>query len=362
MIFAIGVCIIAIFLYDVADDTGRFGDALILRLAVVLVSVLIAIPVVTVIHEGGHLVFGLLSGYKFSSFRIMSFMWVKEDGRIKFRRFSLAGTGGQCLMSPPPLVDGKMPVMLYNLGGTILNAISAVVGFIIFLAFPDFIIVPFIVFSLLFALTNGVPIHTAMIDNDGYNAISLGKNSEAMRGLWTQLSVADAQSRSIKLRDMPKEWFYMPDESAMDNGIVAASAVFFCNRLFDEGRFDEADKRMQDILSGENSITGLHRNLLICDRIFCELVGECRLSEVDRLMNAKLKKFMVAMKSFPSIIRTEYVYALLYERNESKAEQIRQRFAAKTRKYPYKADIEAELELMDIALRRYEDSLHSNIE
>ena len=36
----------------------------------------------TVIHEAGHLVFGLLSGYQYCSFRIGSFMWIKQDGKI----------------------------------------------------------------------------------------------------------------------------------------------------------------------------------------------------------------------------------------------------------------------------------------
>ena len=36
----------------------------------------------TIIHEGGHLVFGLLSGYEFLSFRVMSFTIVKKDGKL----------------------------------------------------------------------------------------------------------------------------------------------------------------------------------------------------------------------------------------------------------------------------------------
>lgn len=80
-----------------------------------------AILVHVIIHEAGHLVFGLLSGYKFSSFRIFSFMWVKEGDKISVRRLSIAGTGGQCLMSPPDMVDGKIPVVLYNLGGSLMR-------------------------------------------------------------------------------------------------------------------------------------------------------------------------------------------------------------------------------------------------
>ena len=35
-----------------------------------------------IVHEGGHLVCGLLSGYGFSSFRIGSLMLVKIDGKL----------------------------------------------------------------------------------------------------------------------------------------------------------------------------------------------------------------------------------------------------------------------------------------
>ena len=54
-----------------------------------------------IVHEAGHLVFGLLTGYKFSSFRILSFLWQKEDDGLKLKRLKVAGTAGQCLMAPP---------------------------------------------------------------------------------------------------------------------------------------------------------------------------------------------------------------------------------------------------------------------
>ena len=327
------------------------------RFIIIFASVLISIPLVTVIHEGGHLVFGLLTGYKFSSFRIMSFMWVKENDKIKFKRHKVVGTGGQCLMAPPPLVDGKMPIVLYNLGGTVFNAITAIVCFAIFFIYPNPIIVAPAVLSLFFALQNGVPIHTEMIDNDGYNALSLGKNREAMRAFWTQLSVVDLQTKEMRLRDMPSEWFYMPSDEALRNSLVATNGVFYCNRLMDEGRFEEADEAMAHLLSVESGVVGLHRNLLLCDRVFCELIGECRLNVVDKYMSTELKKFMYSMKTFPSVIRTEYTYALLYERNEDKANRALDSFVKIGAKYPYKSDLDSERELMDIALKKYQETL-----
>lgn len=47
-----------------------------------------------IIHEAGHLIFGLLSGYRFCSFRIGSLMWIKKEGKLQLKRYSIAGTAG----------------------------------------------------------------------------------------------------------------------------------------------------------------------------------------------------------------------------------------------------------------------------
>lgn len=354
LIFAVGMGVLAGFMYRA---TYVFDIPSGYRFIMIFASVLISIPISTLIHEGGHLVFGLLSGYKFSSFRIMSFMWIKENEKIRFKRHKIVGTGGQCLMAPPPLVDGKMPIVLYNFGGAILNTITALVCFIIFFISPNPLFVAPAVLSLFYALQNGVPIHTAMIDNDGYNALSLGKNPEAMRAFWTQLSVMELQTKEVRLRDMPAEWFYMPSDEAVKNSLVATNGVFYCNRLMDQGRFEEADEAMAHLLAIESGVVGLHRNMLLCDRAFCELIGECRLSIVDKYMSSEMKKFMLSMQTFPSVIRTEYAYALLYERNEDKARRALERFMKVGARYPYKSDLDSERELMDIALKRYQDTL-----
>ena len=67
-----------------------------------------------IIHEAGHLVFGLISGYRFLSFRIFSIIFVKVDGHIVRKRYSLRGTAGQCLMYPPKEeCDGSFPIYTF---------------------------------------------------------------------------------------------------------------------------------------------------------------------------------------------------------------------------------------------------------
>lgn len=69
-----------------------------------------------IIHEFVHLIFDLVSGYKFNSFRIFNYMIVKDNDKLVFKKYS---------------VTGRIPYVLYDLGGSILNFISAIICFYI---------------------------------------------------------------------------------------------------------------------------------------------------------------------------------------------------------------------------------------
>ena len=95
-------------------------------LAVFLVaigSLFVSLAIIVPIHELGHLVCGLLSGYKFVSFRIFNFTLLKENGKFKIKKFAIAGTGGQCILTPPDLPLEKIPIGWYNIGGVVANII-----------------------------------------------------------------------------------------------------------------------------------------------------------------------------------------------------------------------------------------------
>ena len=210
-------------------DSGHIGKQMVL-FGVLALSVYAAIALQTVIHEAGHLVFGLATGYQFSSFRIFSWMWVKENGKLHFKRLSIAGTGGQCLMAPPELKDGKMPFLLYNFGGAIMNLIASAVFFGISLLLPSssLLVLLFQVLALIgaaFAAMNGVPLRLGPVDNDGCNALSMMRSSEAVRAFYIQLKANELISKGTRLKDMPAEWFVVPGDEAMRNSIVASTGA-----------------------------------------------------------------------------------------------------------------------------------------
>lgn len=355
-----GILVVGILM--ITDLDSSLG---LLSLVLLFISIYIAYFFHIIVHEGGHLIFGLLSGYKFCSFRIFSLMLIKENGKLKFRRLKIAGTGGQCLMSPPDLKDGKMPIVLYNLGGSILNtALGALFlgGYFLFSSIP---LVPifcmvFALIGFLCAIMNGIPMRMGTVDNDGYNALTLSKNKDAIEAFWVQLKVVEENSRGVRLKDMPTEWFTAPSDDAMKNSMVAARGVFACNRLLDEERFEESDALMAHLLEIDSGIVGLHKNLLICDRLYIELIGECRRDVIVNMLTKEQKNFMKSMKRFPSVLRTEYALALLFDKDTEKAEKILKSFEKAAKSYPYPHEIDSERELIEIAKSKVLDS-SSNI-
>ena len=326
------------------------------RICVILVFLYLAFFIHIVLHEAGHLIFGLMSGYQFSSFRIGSHMLIKENGKLVHRKIKIAGTGGQCLMVPPEMVGGRFPVVLYNLGGSIVNLVMTALMIPAFVAvdkssvFALFFFL-FIAMGIITGLSNGIPMRTKTVDNDGYNAISLGKSKEAMRAFWIQLKTNEQLSKGIRTKDMPEEWFEVPSDDAMKNPMVATIGVYAASRLMDQHRFEEAGKLIDHLLEIETGMVALHRNLMICDQIYLELIGQNRSDRVEELYTKELKKFTKAMKTFPSVIRLEYTYRLLAEHDSESAAKSIVAFERVAATYPYPNDINTERELMEIAVK-----------
>jgi hypothetical protein len=160
------------------------GDEGAITVLSVCLSFVLSTYINVIVHEGGHLVFGLLCGYRFSSFRVGSIMMIKQGGMMKLRSYSLAGTDGQCLMIPPSRESTKAEMILYNMGGVIFNIILVILCLGLNYIVPEtFILTDTIriccLISALLVLTNGIPLNMGGIANDGMNALHLSKNPVA---------------------------------------------------------------------------------------------------------------------------------------------------------------------------------------
>ncbi len=321
-----------------------------LGIAALVLALYAAMLVQIVLHEAGHLVGGLLTGYTFCSFRVFGLVLIKENGRLRLRRMQLAGTAGQCLMAPPDMVDGRLPVMLYNLGGPLANLIAglAALGLAFAASAPTAAVLlrTFALVGLAFALLNGLPLLVFPVDNYGRNALSLQKDAAALRAFWAQMKVAEATARGLRLRDMPAEWLALPADADRRNPLIVTIDVFACNRLLDEGRFAEADGAMQRLLAAGTGMPELYRALLRRDRALLEMLGDADPDRLSRLYTAADARLLAGMKTYPAVLRTDYAYALLVEKDAAKAQKLHAAFEKATARHPYAGEVAGERELM----------------
>ena len=330
-------------------DSVPKGHGTPVAVAILVGYVVVAFFASIILHEAGHLIFGLMTGYRFSSFRIGALMLVKTNGRMRLKLHSVQGTGGQCLLAPPDMKDGKMSYVLYFLGGVIANLFSASLFGILTYITRNYIYAASLFFvltilNLTLALSNGIPISTATMDNDGKNAISLGKTPLALRALWIQLKINAETANGKRLSQMPNEWFIIPDNE-LDNALVSSIISFRTNRLMDMKCFEEAEEL---IVKYKNtpSLPGIYKKLLVLDEITVKAMRGAEYFEIANLFTKEIHVLMNAMKGFPAIIRTKYVFALLVENNPSGAARALEAFERIKKSYPYESDLEAEREIM----------------
>lgn len=317
---------------------------------VLLLTIYIIVILHIIIHEAGHLVFALLSGYKFHSFRVSNLMLIKENGKLRLKRFSIPGTGGQSLMIPPDMVDGKVPFKLYILGGLLMNIISIIISIIIAIVFSHNPLIfmfmnMFSTIGFTLAIINGIPMKTESVNNDAYILLELSRNQEAMRAFWTHSKITEQISNGVELKDMPDEWFFIPSDESMKNSLISGTAVITCLRLINTEEFKAADELMEHILKFD-SLAAFHRTLVVCERVYIELITQNRKEVLDTLLDEEQKQSMKQMESILNVLRTKYTYALLQEKDMEKADQIMLKFKKLAETYPYKIDVESEFKLI----------------
>lgn len=330
-----------------------------IAILVILLSMYLSIFLQIIIHEAGHLVCGIFSGYKFVSFRIISFILVNIRGVYKLKRFNIKGTGGQCLMMPPGSDGNEFPFVLYNLGGIIANIVFSLLCIMLYKLMPHvnyfslFLAISSLI-GIAFAMINGIPLYIGGIANDGRNALSLGKDNTAKRAFWLQLYINGLIANGTRLAEMDEKLFKLPEEADLNNPIICTMEVYKCCFFHDKRLFDEALATSEYLLENAPGMLAIHKNELRCELLFYEMIGQCRKEEIDRLYTEQLRRYIKATSLYVSRRRLMYAYALLVERDKSKAATELESFEQTAKTYPYEIEVQGERELIEIIDRQFQ--------
>ena len=282
-------------------------------------------------------------------------MLTRYDGKFRISRYSIPGAGGQCLMIPPEKGDTNWGIILYNAGGIIMNAFLGVVSLIILYVFYDhfnFESASFFMLSavvgILFALTNGIPLSSGGIANDGMNMLKLRKDKFSTEVFLTSMRVAGTLQKGGMIGDVLNS--YMCDGRHIDlsNPIHVMALNLDLSFAMSVMDFDKASSIIRRAMNEEHKITGIYRDEFNKERVFLALIRPDGTTDVGRLLDARLRDYISKMSLFrPDALRVGYAVALLYEHDAERASRLYDKFGTSCARYHSRGDVRSEMMLIE---------------
>lgn len=302
-----------------------------------------------IIHESGHLVMGLLTGYKFVSFRIGSVTFVKEKGKLVRKRFSIPGTAGQCVLTHDPVSSPEeIKYFWYHFGGVFFNILTAAVTGIVMLVsgnvVVDWIMIVFMLVSIILALMNIIPLDIG-VANDGMNILMQEKSPETRLQMLNVLIINGMQYEGKRLSEIPEELFKGADPEG--DAYPVNLALVYAQRYFCTYDFEAAEDILLKIANNDN-VTGVILNEAKCELMFCEIVLDRDKEKITSVYDENLKKYInQTSKYFPGRRRLMYAYYLIIENDLNKAENEYSQAKLMRDISPCLSEYECEMELFD---------------
>ncbi len=320
-----------------------------------------------VAHEFGHVILGKLTGYDFYSYRIFSFMFMKNDGKWKMQKYSIPGTLGQAIMLPPEKKNGTFPWFWYNMGGCLMNILLSLIALMIYLFIPNLsavtgiILLTFSVFGFLLGFSNLIPFTGLLASNDGNNMLAIYKDEIAKDCFYRQLYLAGELMKNKSYKEMPKEFFQLPKEANLKCALVLSIKSFELEYYYEIEDYDAVVKLLNEL----NQVEGLPKFIQLgidLERLFVECMQGPREEIVEKLCTKELLDFLKQGKSMLDIQRVNVAYEALYHKDRETAIKNYNKALQLVERYPLKGKVNIEKRFLEMIMNKMKEDNGLNLE
>lgn len=266
-------------------------------LILLFVTLIAGIVILVIIHELGHLSFGLLSNYCFLIFRIWKLALVRTSSRYTFYIIKKPDSFGQCIMYPNES-NQNPKIMMY--GGIVFNLLCGILLIILGVFLSDHI------FKYMFKIVGGMNIISALFNYASKYMTDDGQSIRDMKNLVDikcynyQLMIAKHLLNGDSFKDMDSKIFMI--ESLLSDSSTYEKEMYFYGyyRLLELGHFKQAKERIY--MLEESGIEGWLAKEVRRERIF-----------FYNMSNFKSQKIKNALNT-PNDVRINYLNASLIDR------------------------------------------------
>lgn len=304
---------------------------IVLILSGFLIFQYVGIPV----HEAGHLVAGLATGYNFSLYRVLGFVWVKENGRIVRKSSKNKLIAGQCLMTPPDDVR-NFRYVLYNLGGGLANLILASMCMIIAFGFDN----PFVFMffwggafaNYLLAFMNMVPLYI-VVPNDGMNAWKIWRGKTKGKGFYLLLKSNNELMQGKRYRDLDPEDLKLDPHADLSNYMDVQSVFLLSSYHYDRGEYQESISSFNSL--DISTLPRYYRNTINSDLLY-HAIAHAPDHEKAKALYAEKGMAKLLSSGMPSLTRILAAYEFFVLENKAKGRKLLEKAKSDLENYEVK--------------------------
>ena len=297
-----------------ALGAGESAGGTLIGLGAALIALAALYFVTVVVHEAGHLAFGLATGWRFVSFRVGSFILVRQSGRFALRRYTVAGTGGQCLLEPP---SDDPPMLLYNLGGPLVNLAQGLLLLVPASGVPRVLCVTAGALGLLTGAFNLLPFRR--LPTDGGNLLRLKKDARTRRSFVRMTRVNALLTRGEPLRDAPADWFPEGLPADDEEAFILTDYIAAADRVFSRGEYEAALDRYAYMLERCKNLYPMHQSELRCYVLMLEYALRGDTDRAKMLDTKELRRYEAATAVYPARAALAAVRARAKGEDDAKA-------------------------------------------
>lgn len=301
------------------------------------------------IHEGGHLLAGLLSGYTFLLFRMGRLGLVKENQRFKLITYRMSGTLGQCLMYPPDTVI--KPFRLYLAGGVLGNLLASAASLSVYLFFPSRYLILFSLIGFVAAVTNGIPIGY----NDGKIFSKLMKSDTAQEQFFQQLRWNGDFIRYEKTySEVVKEDQIINVNQPITEHLNIYTKLVEIHALLEKENITAAFSELSDLYDLRRQIIVPYRMEVIREYLFCLIMLDAgKPDDISRVLaDPAFRQHLKLNQADVFRLKSVVAYYVSNDRNEAKV------YFNKAEEYldklPFHADRAVNRQLLDLVIKETE--------
>ena len=322
---------------DIAYIKENYGSIFLITFDIF--SIVASIFIQIFLHELGHSLAAIFSGYDFIFFRLGSFAFVKKNGKLKIAKFEIPGTGGQALFAPKGKAYENFPYKLYMYAGIISNLFFSILAFIIMYFNKNYFLDQFSYFfasvGIYIFLTNGLKID-AEISNDAMQVKLLERHEEYRIFTKYNLKIARLLVDGKEIKDMDQDeidFILSCDNQFAEIGILKGD--YYSQNL----DLDKAKEEYEKALDKEILSDRLQKQALINEIIYLSIIKKDQ-ANYEKYVSKEFEFFLDNfLLKLVNGYYTKYAKLLLIDKDQKAAEKLKTQYIRFRKNYIFESEI-----------------------